>query len=263
MRALKFPLSDETPWGSDPLWDKEYAEGLIAQWDEGTSQAVFILEKTEVPSGGRVLDLGCSVGRHTLTLAHGGCLVTGIDISHYAIRKAEEIARMKNLAPELIHGDFRAVEFKGPFELVLLLNNTFGLFSEEENLALFGRAAAAVGPGGFLVIHTHNREHIVERMGFQKGLGRNWEELEGKLLSRASSFDLLRSRYNQWSEYMILKTGQKVEEPVHSIRLYSLCELAGRLAGAGFSIAHAFGDYEGSEYTIISEEMVVFAKKEG
>ena len=45
-----------------------------------------------VPDGGRVLDLACGVGRHSVPLAKRGYEVTGVDISPLFIEKAREYA---------------------------------------------------------------------------------------------------------------------------------------------------------------------------
>jgi len=100
---------------------------------------------------------------------------------------------------------------------------------------------------------------MVERLGIQQGIGRNWKEEGGMLSSRVSSFDLVKSRFNSWSEYMVLKTGEKVREPVRSIRLYTLCELTWILAALGLHVQRTFGDLAGSDYNANSERMVVIA----
>lgn len=261
MKQEEFPECDQTPWGKDERWDREYVERLADRWSEGVSQARMIIDITCIPPGSKVLDMGCGVGRHAITFARAGCEVVGVDISAYAIEKAREVCRLKNLKVEFIHSDFRKISYKNEFDMVVFFDNTFGILCEEENRWLLRSATRALRIDGLLVIDTFNRESIVEKVAYYKGIGRRWEEGDGKISSSISSFDLLRSRYNTNSEYMLLKTGEKVREPVRSIRLYTLCELALMLEQTGMTITHVFGDFDGSEYIISSEKMVVISRK--
>lgn len=256
-----FPESDQTPWGRDPEWDQHYVEELADRWQEGVSQAQFIIDSTKISPGSRILDLGCGAGRQAVTFARAGCDVVGIDISEYAIEKAREVFRLKNLKAEFITQDFRKISYRNEFDMVVLLDNTFGILCEEENRWLLRAAAKALRTEGLMIIDTYNREHILEKVAAYKGIGRTWGEGEGRISSRASSFDLHRSRYNTRSESMLLKTGKKVLEPVRSIRLYTLCEMILMLEHAGMEIINTFGGPDGSEYTLSSERMVIISKK--
>lgn len=57
----------------------------------------------------KVLDLGCGTGRHLVTLAKSGFLVTGLDISREAIKASGEW-----LASENLHADLREHDMTGP-----------------------------------------------------------------------------------------------------------------------------------------------------
>jgi SAM-dependent methyltransferase len=73
---------------------------------------------------GRVLDIGCGAGRHSLYLQEKGHQVLGVDVSPMAIRTSKlrglKNARLMSIAeigPELGH-----------FDTILMLGNNFGLF---------------------------------------------------------------------------------------------------------------------------------------
>jgi SAM-dependent methyltransferase len=261
MEKREEPLFDQTPWGKDEHWDREYVSKLVDRWQEGVNEAMTILEITSLPQGARVLDLGCGIGRHALTFAKAGLEVVGLDLNGIAIKRAQELSRSKKLDGTFLQQDFRSIEYQGEFELVLFLDSSFGLFTEEENRKMLEQSLRALTTGGFLIIESYNREFVVERMGTKKGLGRNWQEKDGRLLSNMATFDLVRSRYNWWSEYMVLKTGEKVSEPVRSLRLYTLCELALLFGSHGAALHSFYGGYDCSDYTIASEKMIVLARK--
>jgi tocopherol O-methyltransferase len=57
-----------------------------------------LAERTAIPPGARVLDVGCGFGGSALWLArHRGCNVTGITISPVQVKRATEQARAENL----------------------------------------------------------------------------------------------------------------------------------------------------------------------
>jgi len=73
---------------------------------------------------GRVLDIGCGAGRHSLYLQKKGHDVLGIDISPQAVRVSKErglddvrLMSIDQLGPRL-----------GKFDTILMLGNNFGLF---------------------------------------------------------------------------------------------------------------------------------------
>jgi len=74
---------------------------------------------------GRVLDIGCGAGRHSLYLQEKGLDVTGIDNSPGAIK----VCRLRGLRKALVRSISETDKFKpGSFDTVLMLGNNFGLF---------------------------------------------------------------------------------------------------------------------------------------
>ena len=73
---------------------------------------------------GRVLDIGCGAGRHSLFLQGRGHDVVGIDISPAAI----EVCRERGLESACVSSITRIGSGLGTFDTVLMLGNNFGLF---------------------------------------------------------------------------------------------------------------------------------------
>jgi len=73
---------------------------------------------------GRVLDVGCGAGRHSLYLQEKGFDVLGIDISPLAIR----VCKLRGLKKTRVM-PIEAVNFKpDSFETIIMMANNFGLF---------------------------------------------------------------------------------------------------------------------------------------
>ena len=74
---------------------------------------------------GRVLDIGCGAGRHSLYLQSKGFDVTGIDNSPLAIK----VARLRGLKKARVMAVEKIGEFKpDSFQSVIMMGNNFGLF---------------------------------------------------------------------------------------------------------------------------------------
>jgi len=72
---------------------------------------------------GKILDIGCGAGRHSLFLQKKGCSVVGMDFSKLAI-KVSKIRGLKNC---VLASAFSLPFKKNSFDSVLLMGNNFGI----------------------------------------------------------------------------------------------------------------------------------------
>ncbi|GJF09319.1 hypothetical protein NGTWS0302_23500 [Mycolicibacterium cyprinidarum] len=133
-------------------WEDRYAvRGRI--W---SGQVNPHLEEVAAPlMPGRALDLGCGEGGDTLWLAERGWQVLGVDISDTALSRASVEAAARGVADRvrLVQTDLSETFPEGTFDLVSaqFLQSTVHLNRER----IFFAAAAAVAPGGVLIIVDH------------------------------------------------------------------------------------------------------------
>jgi len=73
---------------------------------------------------GRVLDIGCGAGRHSLYLQDIGFEVQGIDLSPLAI----EVCRLRGLKDPKVMSISQINTRLGKFDTIMMLGNNFGLF---------------------------------------------------------------------------------------------------------------------------------------
>lgn len=132
---------------------------MLAQYDGGTATAEIIerddryidtgsevgmyfsvykqwspLERRAIKSAeGRVLDIGCGAGRHSLYLQQKGFDVTGIDNSPGAVK----VCRSRGLKKAFVRPITGVDKFRpDSFDTVLMLGNNFGLFGSAKGAKL-------------------------------------------------------------------------------------------------------------------------------
>ncbi len=111
-----------------------------------------------------VLEAGCQTGRLAIPLAKAGFLVTGIDRSGFALRRAKSHARQNRVSIDWVQGDF--MELKIPleklFDMVVCAEVVYQVKHYREMLA---KLAQSVRPGGLLFVsHRLRAYYIVESL---------------------------------------------------------------------------------------------------
>lgn len=96
---------------------------------------------------GRVLDVAAGSGRNALWLARNGAIVDAIDISHTALRRAQDEARREGLALRCLQADL---------EVYPLPTDTYDAIVQIRYLqrSLFPALRRAVRSGGVVLIET-------------------------------------------------------------------------------------------------------------
>lgn len=134
------------------LWDDRYRESDRI-WSGNPN--VALVREVEGLTPGRALDLGCGEGADAVWLARRGWTVTATDISRVALGRAVGHAAEAGVADRIDWQwhDLGASFLDGEYDLVSAqFLHSMGDLPREEILR---RAAAAVAPGGVLLIVGH------------------------------------------------------------------------------------------------------------
>jgi SAM-dependent methyltransferase len=135
------------------LWDQRFTE---ATWPEQPDAAVVELV-SPVPAG-RALDLGSGPGRNAIWLARHGWQVTAVDASAVGLAQARQRAAVAGVELETVVADLLVLEpARASFDLVLMANLHV---APADRPGLFARAAAAVAPGGHLLVVGHHLDSL-------------------------------------------------------------------------------------------------------
>lgn len=133
-------------------WNERYL-ARARVWS-GSPNPVLVAE-TAAREPGRALDIGCGEGADALWLAERGWKVLGIDVSDVAIDRARDEAQSRELpgSAEFQRADLREwVPERQAFDLVMAF---FVHLPPDERDLVFTRLAAAVAPGGTLLLVGH------------------------------------------------------------------------------------------------------------
>lgn len=138
---------------------------VFVDWDARLSRELPFFEALlERVGAARVVDVGCGSGMHAIALAKLGYKVVGIDPSESMLEAARRNAERAGVEVRFEQGVFEdtAAIAGEPVDVVLALGN--GLPHVEGTKGLrraFESFAAALRPGGALVLHLLNHERLI------------------------------------------------------------------------------------------------------
>ena len=212
----------------------------------------------------RVLDLACGFGRIANRLAGMGHHVTGVEYQQGFLAIArQEAAQMGVLADAerpprqgrvaYHQGDMREVDYHEQFERVIMVFNSFGYFSDQDNRRVLRNAAQALKKGGILGFDVANRDGVLNDFH-----PHYISEKDDSLLINRFSFDPLSGRL--LNERIVIRDGARKDRPF-SIRLYSASELRDLLAEVGLELVGLLEEWDGTPFRMDSPSMVVIAGK--
>ena len=225
-----------------------------------------IFQRRGVPSGGRILDLACGLGRISINLAKAGYEVVGVDISPLYLRLAQKWAKKESVDGKTI---FYRMDLRNAprllaskaekFDAMINVGTSIGFHDESYDRQLFRSLTTLTGRGGVLIIETVNRDYLVRH--FQE---QDISELDGIVWSDARRLDLESSYMrNSWKFYRKDRRSLRLiaEVPV-SHRVYPLHELKALLFSAGWEYLESYGSLrELTPLTVDSFHMTVVSRR--
>jgi len=214
----------------------------------------FVLSETSIPPGGRILDVGCGPGRHSIELAQRGYTVVGIDPSATMIAAAKERASEAGVSPDFqqVAGeDFITDE---TFDAAICLFTTLGQVEDQKDSHnIIPRAATALRPGGVFIVEVPQLDWVASNLKPSDRFG------EGdRYTDIARQFD---ADETSVTEIFTLVSPGETQHYVLIYRLFSLDELSALLEKDGYKIVATYGGYYRNPLTIASPVMVIVAQR--
>lgn len=202
-----------------------------------------------------VLDLACGWGRHSVALAKHGYRVTGVDWSETLLRAARKRAEAAHVEVDFVRGDMREPVAEGRFDLALSLFSSLGYFlSDEEDLRVLRAVHAALKPGGWFVLETMHRDHVVGAFADRDW----WETKDGTVVWVEREFDAVEGVSREWTRWSRRGDGG---EKFHALRIRNATEWDVLLRRAGLEPVEWWGDYELAPFLHTSEHLIVACRR--
>lgn len=144
-------------------FDTPFYHILYADRDETEAQCFMdtLTHYLNLPENGKILDLACGKGRHSMYLNTLGYDVTGVDLSE------NSIAYAKQFENETLHFEVHDMcqPFHQKFDAVFNLFTSFGYFeNDENNLNTIKAIKEDLNDYGFGVIDFMNSNYVIQNL---------------------------------------------------------------------------------------------------
>lgn len=214
----------------------------------------FVEKRLGLAPGSRIVDVPCGSGRHSIALAQRGHTVTGLDISAEAIGHARRAAAEAGVEVDFRLAEMRDVPPDG-FDAAVCMGNSFGYLDLAGTRAFAAALAAAVRPGGGLVVDfSAAAESILP--GFT-GEDRTMDVGDIRVAA-TTEYDVAHSRLV--SGYVFTRGAEEVAvTALHHV--LTCAQIGDLLTTAGFVDVAYYADPEGEPFRLGSPRLLVTARR--
>lgn len=159
------PPAWRLPEGVNPsLWEYAHSQRLATEEDEYfDGHPLFRADADALAARfvnpGRLVDLGCGAGRHSLQFARRGFPVVAVDLSAPMLAELSRKAAREGLAVDLVQANLCRLGCfpDGSFRYALSMFSTLGMIrGVEARRHALREAHRILEPGGRLALHAHN-----------------------------------------------------------------------------------------------------------
>ena len=239
-----------------PFWDDDHiSKGMLeAHLNPALDAASRRMEtidrsvawlRTQLPAGGRVLDLGCGPGLYTARLSACGYAVTGMD---YA-RRSIDYARAHDPATAYVCQNYLELNAVEAYDAITLIYCDYAALTAPERQRLLGRVFRALKPGGRFVLDVFTDAYFHGHT-----TPKTWSLHENGGFYAPVLHACLEATYFYESDtvqarQVIVLTADGATEHIIWDTAYTRQRLADELALSGLQMEATFDDVCGAPYT--------------
>jgi SAM-dependent methyltransferase len=244
-------------------WYLDFFQGAVVDlWqqavppEQSRRETEFVAEMLRLPPGGRVIDVPCGFGRHSVELAARGFHVTGVDVSADFIARARKLAAERKVVVDWVVAEMRQLPVGQPFDGALCLGNSLGYIDHDGTQAFFMRLSEALRPGARFVLESGAvaeslLPNLKPKMEYSSG---------GWVVVDEHDYDPVLSCMQ--STNTITRDGKTSVNRDWQF-VFTLAEVHRMLSAAGFRVLDCFSSMEKEPYRLGSEGLYLIAEKNG
>jgi SAM-dependent methyltransferase len=254
---------------------------VMVDWPKRLAREIPFLERLFAETGdvSRVLDVGAGTGQHSIALAGDGYEVVGVDPSVEMLEQARANAATAGADVRFVEGGFGDLARLGlaPADALICTGNALPHVDRAAGLdAALADFAAAMRPGGVLVLHLLNHERLLaKRPLFLGPVVRELPDGDKVVFLRFFDYDPAEAPERIWLEFVTSARsateadagdsdlGWTITAHRSPHTVMPLPVLLDALERVGFGGVQAFGDHSGKAFEAdVDESVVVTARRE-
>ena len=229
-------IKDDTTWYASwfntPFYHILYKD---RDYSEAENFMYNLTNYLNIPENGKILDLACGKGRHSIYLNKIGFNVTGVDLSKNSIAYAKQFEN--DTLKFNVHDMCKP--YHEQFDAVFNLFTSFGYFeNEEDNLNTIKAIKANLNEVGFGVIDFLNSDYVINNL-----VTEDIKTVEG--------IEFHQKRYVK-DGYIVKNISFSAEGKdfkfQERVRAFTLADFEALFEKAGVYLLDVFGDYKLNKY---------------
>lgn len=244
---------------------EKYHDPLLydAQNDTYTKDLSLIEEYADICHG-PIIDLACGTGRSAVYLAERGHHIIGVDIHQGMLDRARKKAESKNVKVDFHLQDATKLDLSVQSPFLFLVGNAFQHFlTNEEQDALLSGIHAHLEEEGIFLFGTRFLE-IEDILGVKPYEASFTDHLGRKVTEVYEDIYHPLEQVLECVSQVIKIDGEKVQKEKETIRLRYVLpqEMKRLLEGHGFTILHAYSDWNKTPMHAKSKQLIYVCKKD-
>ena len=215
----------------------------------------FIQEMGAIQGSGKVLDVMCGYGRHSLELARRGIGVTAIDNLQDYIDEIKIKSSEQSLPVNAIQSDILQVKLHELYDAAICMGNSFAFFDKEDAVNLLKNISDHLKPGGIFIINSW----MIAEIAIKHFKEKDWHYAGAYKCMLEYSYRFYPSRIE--SEQTIISPEGLVETVKGVDYIFTLDEMEKMLNKAGLKTRELYSTPRKKKFTLGDGRIYIVASK--
>lgn len=242
-------------------WYLEFFQGIVVDlWQQAVSpeqtrlEVEFVLDILQLPPAGRMLDIPCGFGRHSVEFAERGFHITGVDVSADCLARARKLAAERGVTVQWTECEMRQLPDCEPFDGAICLGNSLGYVDHDGTQSFLKGLAKALRRGARLVLESGAiAESLLPNLK-----PRAEYSVNGMFVVDEHDYDPVRSCM-QSTNTITVDGNTSVHRDWQFV--FTMAELHRMLANAGFRVIDIYSSLDRHPYILGSEQLYLIAER--